>query len=318
MLAQLQKKYSNDMQVVFRVYPLIGTPERPLHDKAAIAAQAAQAAGMQGKYWEMHDLLFQMQPEWNALTVEQFQEWVTKRTELMGLDGAKFIADMTSANTVDMIHQAWDEYSTLGIPYTPFLLVNGKIWQDNLPLNYDTISMMVNLILLEKKQFTTCPPMTIDPLKKYTATLHTSKGDIVIELYPDKAPLAVNSFVFLARNGWFNGIIFHRVVTGFVAQAGDPTGSGFGGPGYAFDNEISDLKFDKVGLVGMANSGAGSNGSQFFITYRPAPELDGSFTIFGYVVAGMDVVNKLAPRDPSSQPNMPPGDVIESVTIDEK
>jgi cyclophilin family peptidyl-prolyl cis-trans isomerase len=317
-LAQLQKKYSNDMRVVFRVYPLIGTPERPLHDKAAIAAQAAQAAGMQGKYWEMHDLLFQMQPEWNALTVEQFQEWVTKRVELMGLDGTKFIADMTSANTVDMIHQAWDEYSTLRIPYTPFLLVNGKIWQDNLPLNYDTISMMVNLILLEKKQFTACPPMTIDPLKKYTATLHTSKGDIVIELYPDKAPLAVNSFVFLARNGWFNGIIFHRVVTGFVAQAGDPTGSGFGGPGYAFDNEISDLKFDKAGLVGMANSGAGSNGSQFFITYRPTPELDGSFTIFGYVIAGMDVVNKLAPRDPSSQPNLPPGDVIESVTIDEK
>jgi len=237
---------------------------------------------------------------------------------LMGLDGVKFSADMTSANIVDMIRQAWDEYSTLGIPYTPFLLVNGKIWQDNLPLNYDTISMMVNLILLEKKQFTACPPMTIDPLKKYTATLHTSKGDIVIELYPEKAPLAVNSFVFLARNGWFNGIIFHRVVTGFVAQAGDPTGSGFGGPGYAFDNEISDLKFDKVGLVGMANSGAGSNGSQFFITYRPAPELDGSFTIFGYVIAGMDVVNKLAPRDPSSQPNLPPGDVIESVTIDEK
>jgi cyclophilin family peptidyl-prolyl cis-trans isomerase len=317
-LAQLQKKYSNDMRVVFRVYPLIGTPERPLHDKAAIAAQAAQAAGMQGKYWEMHDLLFQMQPEWNALTVEQFQEWVTKRAELMGLDGAKFTADMTSVNTVNMIRQAWDEYSALGIPYTPFLLVNGKIWQDNLPLNYDTISMMVNLILLEKKQFTACPPMTIDPLKKYTATLHTSKGDIVIELYPDKAPLAVNSFVFLARNGWFNGIIFHRVVTGFVAQAGDPTGSGFGGPGYAFDNEISDLKFDKIGLVGMANSGAGSNGSQFFITYRPAPELDGSFTIFGYVIAGMDVVNKLAPRDPSSQPNLPPGDVIESVTIDEK
>lgn len=318
MLAQLQKKYSNDMQVVFRVYPLIGTPERPLHDKAAIAAQAAQAAGMQGKYWEMHDLLFQMQPEWNVLTVEQFQEWVTKRAESMGLDGTKFIADMTSTNTVDMIHQAWDEYSTLGIPYTPFLLVNGKVWQDNLPLNYDTISMMVNLILLEKKQFTTCPTMTIDPLKKYTATLHTSKGDIVIELYPDKAPLAVNSFVFLARNGWFNGNIFHRVVTGFVAQAGDPTGSGFGGPGYAFDNEISDLKFDKVGMVGMANSGAGSNGSQFFITYRPAPELDGSYTIFGYVIAGMDVVSKLAPRDPSSQPNLPPGDVIESVTIDEK
>ncbi|MGE5221705.1 MAG: peptidylprolyl isomerase [Omnitrophica WOR_2 bacterium] len=161
--------------------------------------------------------------------------------------------------------------------------------------------------------------MTVDPKKKYTATLHTSKGDIVIQLFPDKAPVTVNSFIFLARNGWFNNVIFHRVIPGFVAQTGDPSGSGFGTPGYAFDNEISpNLKFDKAGVVGMANAGPGSNGSQFFITYGPAPSLNGGYTIFGQVTAGMDVAQKLTPRDPSSGGDLPAGDVIQSVTIEEK
>ena len=105
--------------------------------------------------------------------------------------------------------------------------------------------------------------MVIDPAKQYIATLKTEKGDIVIQLFADKAPLAVNSFVFLAREGWFNGVTFHRVLPGFVAQAGDPSATGMGGPGYFFRNETNDLLYDKPGMVGMANSGADSNGSQF-------------------------------------------------------
>ena len=110
--------------------------------------------------------------------------------------------------------------------------------------------------------------------KQYIATIHTEKGDIVIQLFPDKAPLAVNSFVFLARQGWFDGVTFHRVIPGFAAQAGDPSGTGKGNPGYFFNNEISDLKFDKPGMVGMANSGPDTNGSQFFITFAPAAHLE--------------------------------------------
>jgi cyclophilin family peptidyl-prolyl cis-trans isomerase len=173
--------------------------------------------------------------------------------------------------------------------------------------------------MLEERQFTQCPPMTIDPTKQYVATLHTDKGDIVIELYADKAPIAVNSFIFLARNGWFDGVTFHRVIPGFVAQAGDPSGTGFGTPGYAFKNEISsDLKFDGPGVVGMANAGADSNGSQFFITYSAAPTLDGAFTIFGHVIQGMDVATSLTPRNPDENADLPPGDKILSVTIEEK
>jgi cyclophilin family peptidyl-prolyl cis-trans isomerase len=177
---------------------------------------------------------------------------------------------------------------------------------------------VVGLIALGQKQFTQCPSFNVDPKKQYIATLHAEKGDIVIQLFADKAPLAVNSFVFLARQGWFNGVTFHRVIPGFMAQAGDPSGTGQGNPGYFFKNEINDLKFDKPGMVGMANSGFDTNGSQFFITYAPASNLDGGYTIFGQVLSGLDVAEKLTPRDPSQGAALPPGDKILSVDVEEK
>ena len=124
--------------------------------------------------------------------------------------------------------------------------------------------------------------------------------------------------MFLARQNWFNGVTFHRVITGFAAQAGDPSGTGKGNPGYFFNNEISDLKFDKPGMVGMANSGPDTNGSQFFITFRPAPHLDGKYTVFGQVISGLDVAENLTPRDPDQGGTLPPGDKILSVDVEEK
>jgi len=160
--------------------------------------------------------------------------------------------------------------------------------------------------------------MTIDKTKKYFATVKMAKGgEFVIQLYPDKAPITVNSFVFLAKEGFFNGVTFHRVLDGFMAQGGDPTGTGTGGPGYQFVNENSDLKFDKAGVVAMANAGADTNGSQFFITFGATPQLDGGYTIFGQVIKGMDVVNAITRRDPQSNPTFA-GDAMESVTITEQ
>ncbi|OGO26290.1 MAG: hypothetical protein A2W33_10115 [Chloroflexi bacterium RBG_16_52_11] len=186
-------------------------------------------------------------------------------------------------------------------------------------MNIGNVSALVALELLKEKQYAECPPLKIDTGKQYIATLHTAQGDIVIELFADVAPLAVNNFIFLAQNGWYDGVTFHRVLPDFVAQAGDPSGTGFGGPGYAFINEVSpDLKFDREGLLAMANSGPDTNGSQFFITYAPAPQLDGGYTIFGEVISGMDIARKLAPRDPSTDFGLPPGDEIISVTIEEK
>jgi len=131
--------------------------------------------------------------------------------------------------------------------------------------------------------------------------------------------MAVNSFIYLAQQGWFDNVSWHRVLPNFVAQTGDPTGTGFGGPGYIFKNEVSDsLKFDRAGLVAMANSGADTNGSQFFVTYAEAPSLDGDYTIFGEVTSGMDVVQKLTPRDPSKGGELPVGDTILSITVEVK
>ena len=167
-------------------------------------------------------------------------------------------------------------------------------------------------------QWPAAPAMQIDVSKSYTATLHTVKGDIVIELLPQAAPTTVNNFVFLARKGYYDGVTFHRVLPGFMAQGGDPTGDGTGGPGYFIPNEDSDLTFDGPGVVAMANSGRDRNGSQFFITYAAQPSLDGGYTIFGLVTGGMDVVQSITPRDPSKTPNAPPGDKINSITIEEK
>ncbi|MEM5774558.1 MAG: peptidylprolyl isomerase [Anaerolineaceae bacterium] len=161
----------------------------------------------------------------------------------------------------------------------------------------------------------------IDTSKTYTATLKTEKGDIVIELYDDIAPVTVNSFVFLAREGWYDNVIFHRVIQGFVAQTGDPLGKGYGGPGYTYINEINpDYTFDGPGVVGMANSGEDMNGSQFFISYAALPDLDGSYTVFGRVIEGMDVVESLTERNPSSTApaDLPAGDKILSVEITEE
>jgi cyclophilin family peptidyl-prolyl cis-trans isomerase len=203
------------------------------------------------------------------------------------------------------------------MPGTPFLVINGTPYGG--PRDYANLDAVMQTTLLEKHQYDECPSMTIDADKKYLATLETEKGDIVIELYPDVAPRAVNNFIFLARDGWYDGVTFHRVLEGFVAQGGDPSGTGLGGPGYVFENEVSpDLVFDGPGILAMANAGPDTNGSQFFITYSAAPQLDGGYTIFGRVIAGMDVVEKLTPRDPSKGVGLPPGDVIHSVTIEEQ
>lgn len=168
------------------------------------------------------------------------------------------------------------------------------------------------------KQYSAPPPMTIDMTKQYFATVKMENGgEFVIQLFPDKAPITVNNFVFLAREGFYDGTTFHRVLADFMAQGGDPTGTGGGGPGYMFQNEDNDLTFDKPGVVAMANAGRDTNGSQFFITFGPQEYLNGNYTIFGQVIQGMDVVTNIRLRDPQQNPTYE-GDKIKSVTIEEK
>jgi cyclophilin family peptidyl-prolyl cis-trans isomerase len=311
-LAQLAEDYPEDVRVAYRHFPLLS-----IHDKAALAMQASEAAGLQGQFWPMHDLLYESQSDWSSLSPDEFEAWLGGRAEDIDLDVAQFMGDLNSEENVALAQKAWDDGTAAGFPGTPLLMINGQYY--NGPSDYWNLEAITKMAKLENMQFTICPPMTVDPAKGYLATIQTENGDIVLELFPDVAPIAVNSFIFLAENGWYDGVTFHRVIPGFVAQGGDPTGTGFGGPGYAFDNEISpDLKFDQPGLLSMANSGPGSNGSQFFITLSPLPNLDGGYTIFGRVVSGMDLVNQITARDPGQNPNLPPGDLILGVTIEEK
>ncbi len=165
-------------------------------------------------------------------------------------------------------------------------------------------------------QWDSPPELTIDIEKVYIATLITEKGEVRVELFSQDAPITVNNFVFLAEQGFYNETNFHRVLSGFMAQGGDPTGTGAGGPGYQFEDEIvHGVTFDQEGLLAMANSGPGTNGSQFFITFGPTPWLNGMHTIFGKVIEGMDVINTLTLRDPAEAPDFP-GDRLIRVEIE--
>jgi cyclophilin family peptidyl-prolyl cis-trans isomerase len=165
-------------------------------------------------------------------------------------------------------------------------------------------------------QWASPPELTIDLEKVYIATLITEKGEVSVELFSQDAPITVNNFIFLAEQGFYDESTFHRVLPGFMAQGGDPTGTGTGGPGYQFEDEIiHGVPFDQEGLLAMANSGPGTNGSQFFITYGAASHLNGLHTIFGKVIEGMDVVTALTPRDPAEAPDFP-GDRLIRVDIE--
>jgi cyclophilin family peptidyl-prolyl cis-trans isomerase len=168
------------------------------------------------------------------------------------------------------------------------------------------------------RQYNSPPAMQIDPNRHYEAVFHTQRGDFTVELFAKQAPVTVNNFVFLAREGFYDNTTFHRVLQNFMAQAGDPTGTGTGGPGYRFADEPGALALphDRAGILSMANAGPNTNGSQFFITFGPTPHLNGKHGVFGRVIAGMDVVKSIRLRDPDR--DRQPGDTINSIDIVER
>lgn len=313
MFALLRQEYPDDFRLVFRQYPL------PQHDKAILAAMGAEAAGKQGRFFEMHDLLFARQSAWTDLTEAQFQVLLRTYAEELGLEPEQFAADLASDETEQRVLDARAAATAIPLPGAPFLLFNGAPLQDERMLNHWALATLIRLERLKPRQYRTAPPDIINPFGAYTATLTTDKGDIVLQLFAERTPLTVNNFVFLAREGWYDGVTFHRMIPGFAAQTGDPSGTGYGGPGYFIPDEIvPDLQFNAAGWVGMANSGQDTNGSQFFITLGPTPELNGKFTLFGQVISGLDVVEALTPRDPNADSEAPPGDVIHTITIEEQ
>ncbi len=313
LLRQLREEYPDDLRLVFRHYPL------PQHPKAQLAAAAAQAAGAQGAFWAMHDRLFAQQATWITLTVEDFRPVVVRYAADLGLDAAQFAANLDDPLTAAAVQTAYETARDIPLPGAPFLLWNGGLFPDEGLTNHYALSTLIRLERLKAEQFAAPPPDVIDPFKQYTATLHTSKGDIVIALYAELTPLTVNNFVFLAREGWYDGVTFHRVITDFAAQTGDPSGTGYGGPGYFIPDEfVPSLVYNAAGWVGMSNAGPDTNGSQFFISLGPLPEFNGRYPLFGKVIAGLAVAFDLTPRDPNADAEAPPGDPLLSITIEEK
>jgi len=269
-------------------------------------------------------LLFSRQDQWAGLDSAAARDFFVALAEELGLDVSRFTTELDDGTYTDLVSASEQEAMGLGLPGTPSAIVNGQIVAgESLPREFEAweafVKDEISLKELAARQFKSAPEMTINPDARYVATVEMGSGDTFkIELLPKSAPQTVNSFVFLARNGWFDNITFHRVIPGFVAQTGDPSGTGRGGPGYYIPNEIdSSLSHDEKGVVAMANAGPNTNGSQWYITYGDVSQLDGSYTIFGKVIEGMDVVERITPRDPSRNPYAPAGDTIARITIEE-
>lgn len=319
-LAQLLADFPDSVRLVYRHNPLT-----EIHRNAQKAAEAAEAAGAQGQFWPYHDALYARQGDFAGASADAARAVFIAIAGDVGLDVEQFTADLDGGAFADYVGLHSYEARRLRLDSTPSLLVNGTpVAGAGLPFDYgiwqNFVSGAVAEAELARRQYDAPPPLTIDSAKQYRATVEMASGaTFTIELLPASAPQTVNSFVFLAREGWFDGVTFHRVLPGFVAQTGDPSGTGRGGPGYMLPNEIDPaLSHAAAGMVAMANSGPDTNGSQWYVTLGDASYLDGNYTIFGRVTDGLDVVQQLTPRDPRQDPGAPPGDVIARITIFEQ
>ena len=306
--------YPEDIRLVFRSFPNTEEPN------AMLAAQFAEAAGKQEKFWEAHDLLFSTQTEWLALDQDAIQEWVWLQAEVLELDAEQFAVDINSAEIFTTLAENINLARTYATS-APFVLVNDTSLPLYISSNADFLLYLETLMIpygrhIRNLEYSDCPAMTIDLEANYTATLVTDQGDIMIALYPSAAPFAVNNFIFLAEEDYYDNTPIYAVLEGIVVRAGDPSGTGWGTPGYMFGTEISDeLSFDTSGVVAMSIAAPGLVNSQFFITMTGLPGMNGEYTIFGEVIDGMDVVRNLTPRDPEINPLQPFSNEILDVII---
>lgn len=290
-------------------------------DQAAmLAAEAlestAQQAGNDG-FWAMIDALAENRTEWVTTSGDELVDLLADYAAEAGADREVVASDLLARTHLATIEEANTLARMLGGSVPPLLVIN-DVPLGRMPEGFEEANLLTQIFLLKQK-YPNPPPMVIDPDKDYGAWIVTEKGTIALDLFADLAPETVNNLAYLACSGYYDGVTFHRVLPGFMAQAGDPTGTGVGGPGYTINDEFfgSGLRFDREGLLSMAHtSQPNSAGSQFFITLGPAPHLDGAFTIFGEVVSGMEVVKAITPRDPERNPTGP-GDVMETVVVQE-
>lgn len=326
-LLAYQAEHPEDVRYVYRHFPL------PYHTKAPMSAWAADAAGKQDEslFFAVEHLLYENQKEWSALSsVEEYEDWLKEKMKSVdGLDYDQWEKDFADEDLRAQEQISFDNASGTGlIEGTPTIFLNLNSfkggWETSVLDNY------LAYFKVQKRFYTELPPIVIDPEKDYRAVVETTKGTIIFDLLEKESPHAVNSFAFLAGDGWFDGNAFYRVKESFIAETGDPAGNGMGNPGYLFANDMNDLSYGEAGWVGMVNGGKDKNGSKFFFTndltafYTAAitasnegakeenklsdeeiaaevekelAKLTESYPIFGKVVEGVEVIPTLTQSD---------------------
>ena len=309
----LEDTYGEEVRSVYRHFAL------SFHTKAPITGEAVEAAGAQGKFWEMHDLLYERQQVWGQLPDEQMPEILAGYAAEIGLDAERFAQDLEDHVYLPKVEGDTEIAMQAGLTGTPSYIVNGVVYPtQELGLAPARVDSFIQLLTMQSEQYTEAPPQVLEEGKDYEATISTTKGDIVAELFADQAPVNTNSFAFLAQEGWYDGLDFFYVQQEVAAYTGDPTNMGWGipFPGYYCGDEITpDSVFDEPGLLALFTPQPGRNSSMFFITYAAQPSFDGRFTIIGRLTDGMDVLEALAAVQPGD--GIAP-DSVESVVIEER
>jgi cyclophilin family peptidyl-prolyl cis-trans isomerase/protein-disulfide isomerase len=309
----LLDKYGDQLRFVYRHLPLIS-----IHDKAVITAEAAEAAAAQGKFWDMHDLLYERVQEWNSLSEDDLLDKLVDYAGELELDVEQFEEELRSHTYREQITADLETYQEYGQMATPTYVVNNSFYPTREFGGFGQLDAFISLVRMSDEMYDSPPPQVIESEKDYVATIRTAKGDIEVELFDDQAPTNVNSFVFLAQDGWYDGLDFFFVDHERLALTGDPSNSGGGLPFpgyYCGDETVPDYSFDESGLLALYTPAPNRNNSAFFITYTPQPEFTGNFTIIGRVTAGMDVAESLTATQPG--PDQPEPDVIETIVIEE-
>lgn len=310
----LRDKYGDDLRFSYRHLPLTS-----IHDKAIITAEATEAAAAQGKFWEMHDLLYERQQEWSGLSEEEIVGQLVEYAGELELDTDQFETALTEHTYREEILADYEAYQEYGQMATPTYVVNNIFYPTREFGGFGQLEGFIGLVTTQEEMYDSVPPQVIEADKDYVATIRTSKGDIVVNLFDDEVPTNVNSFAFLAQDGWYDGLDFFFVDPEQVALSGDPTNSGgaLPYPGYTCGDETTpDISFDEAGMLALYTRAPNRNSSSFFINYTPQPDFTGSFTIIGEVTEGMDVAESLTARQPG--PDQPEPDVIETIVIKEE
>jgi cyclophilin family peptidyl-prolyl cis-trans isomerase len=262
----------------------------------------------------MHHVLFETAQEWSSLPEEQAIKAFVGYAEDLGLDADRVQRELEDGTYREKVLAGYNEATAMGLGGTPSFLVNGRV----VPRGVSPEAFIKMTVSESPQAYDGPPPQVIDPTKSYLATIRTSKGDVLVELLPDVAPTNVNSFAFLAQDGWYDGQTFFFVQPDVVAYSGDPTGMGMVLPfsGFVCEDEIGPgATFDDAGLLAMYAPSPGRNSGMFFITMAPLPDINLQYTVIGRVIDGMEVLSSLAPAQPGDGGTP---DSIDTITIEER